>query len=271
MNRNAICGKLPIKRLYFREFGSKVDDLNVDFDQLDRPALVTQILVGCALYQEGMSPPANLFWESSVGKRIQCLLTIAFSGQMQTSFRLKCAGNGCGKFMELDMDLEEVIDLQQKADATDCVTIETNNIRMKLRRPCGNDQRLWLKQSYRNEREVVKSIIETLACSDRIIRQRKADWITNGMIRAINEAMELADPLVNMIFSVACPHCGRQIKYAFNLEEHALKRLRQSQMDLIWTIHSLSQHYHWTESEILAIPFWRRSQYLALIRRDNRI
>ena len=271
-NGKGIRGKLPIKGVYFRDFGFWANDVNVDFNQLDRPELVTQILTGCALYQDGKPPPADVFWESSVSKRIQCLLTIAFSGQMQASFPLECSEEGCGESMEIDMDLAEIAELQQQADAADCIMIETKNRRIKLRKPIGNDQRMWLKKSYGTEQEVMKSVIGTLICADdKTMKQGKADLITDDIINAINEAMEVADPLVNMVFSVACPNCGRQGRYSFNLEQHALKRLNKAQKNLIRMIHSLAKHYNWTESEILSIPPWRRSQYLALIERGDRL
>jgi predicted nucleic-acid-binding protein len=267
---NGIQGKLPIKGLYFRDFGWCANDLQADFDQADRPELVTQILAGCALNQDGVSPSADRFWEASVGKRVQCLLTIALSGQMQALCCVQCTAQGCGESMEIDMDLAEIGELQQEADAINCIMIETQNRKIKLRKPSGIDQRRWLKQSYRTEQEVVASIIETLVCDDETRKQARADLITDDMVHAVNKAMKTADPLIDMVFSVCCPNCGRQGSYSFDLEEYALKKLKKAQMNLIQTIHGLARHYKWTESEILAIPPRRRSQYLTLIERGDR-
>jgi hypothetical protein len=50
-----------------------------------------------------------------------------------------------------------------------------------------------------------------------------------------------------------------------DLEALALVRLRAVQRKLVDAVHRLALAYHWTETEILALPSWRRERYLALI------
>jgi len=59
--------------------------------------------------------------------------------------------------------------------------------------------------------------------------------------------MENIDPLINFAVIAKCPYCNVEDKHTINLEKIALKKLKQSQEDLLESIHKLASNYHWNE------------------------
>ena len=54
-----------------------------------------------------------------------------------------------------------------------------------------------------------------------------------------------------------------------DVEELVLKQFERIQDELFREVHLLARCYHWSESEILSRPPWRRARYLAFIERDG--
>lgn len=200
----------------------------------------------------------------SIGERIRSLLTIAMDGSPSFSFTLTCPHEDCREPMEISLSMETIMSHQDSATARETVSIPMGREIILLRKPTGLDQKGWSETSCTSEEEAVKAIISTLRSSD----SGEFDF-SRESIEAINEAMDEADPLVNFSIEVKCPHCENQEPHYIDLETVALSRLRRTQNQLIWAVHTLASHYHWSEHEILSLPPWRRSHYLSLIEQQE--
>jgi hypothetical protein len=257
--------------LVLRPFGVAEGDLQINFNQSPRARLVTELLQHCTAGVDG-TPAADFFLDLTVGKRIECLLKLAASGNRTGfEFKLKCADTACARELELDLTLDEIASLQRVADEAERITVELEQERLTLRKPLGRDQLSWLGATYADEDEAARAMIRTLASEDAesSVAAAAPREIGSEWLEVINQAMDDFDPLVNFNFSAECGECGDLSTRFLDLEELALSELRRAQSNLLATVHKLATRYHWSEREIFAVPHWRRVHYLALIARDE--
>lgn len=266
---DSMLAKNDTGELFLRPFGLFETDLNINFNQKLRPYLLTQILQCCTLDKNGELIDQSFFQDLTVGKRIESLLTIVASSESYDLYiPRRCLNQACQQQMELEISIEELIDLQQRADVVDSHDVRIGDKTLSIRKPTGRDQIEWLKFSFRDEREVMRAMIQTL-----MLDTEEASFdvgsISDEWIQIIDNAMEEFDHLVNFNLHARCPYCGEENRYAVDLEEILLSRLQRIQMHLLDDVHRLAEHYHWSEAQIIAIPPWRRSRYLALIDREG--
>ena len=77
-----------------------------------------------------------------------------------------------------------------------------------------------------------------------------------------------ADPLGDVALHAACCQCGNPVTAAVDLGARWLRMRRRIAADLFEDIHTLASRYHWSESDVLALPESRRRCYLELCRAD---
>lgn len=250
---------LPVRSsVGFRRFGIVEDDLRMDFGVPDRAALATRLLNLCKVDPES-AVPENFFLDLSVGKRTECLLTLALGGNDDPlRFPFKCAA--CNEELEFELSLAELSAMQGEADKVEVIEIEVEGRQVEFRKLSGRDQELLSSVVFDDEVQGATDIVTKLA-----VKPNGLGQVAVGDLRRIEDAMDEADPLVNFSCRVACGECGQPNDHEIDLFETALAMLARAQRRLIVSAHRLASHYHWTEREIFAVPEWRREQYLGLI------
>lgn len=242
----------------FRRFGKFETDLAVDFSVPNRAALTTRVLELCVVDPESLLPPRH-FTELSIGQRIECLLLLAAGGwEKALSLVFKC--QGCGEDLELDLTLKELSEVQREADHIETVGLDLEGRRIEFRKPKGRDQEVWAGTVFRDELDAAERMVSSLA-----ITPEFPSTLGRTSISEIERIFEDADPLVNFSCRVRCGECDRLNDYRVDLMETALAMLSRMQTQLIHAIHRMATHYHWSEADVLAVPEWRRQQYLQLI------
>ena len=253
--------------LSLRAFGQYEDDLAIDFDREALPHLVTRILQFCT-QRDGADPPGPaFFWALPIGKRIECLLTIAtHGGALDLTARLRCPNETCGEEIEVDLSLTELAGEQERAgDLDDRVTVEVDGQTIVVRKPTGSDQLNWLTRTYPDEAMALQAIVESLLEPDSSAAANQDQLLPDDWVSHANDALEEADPLVQFMVVTQCPHCDSETHLALDLQDLSLRMLKQEQRALLETVHRLAMGYHWGEQEILAVPPQRRARYLALL------
>lgn len=258
----------PADLLVVRPFGLELCDLEVDFSRLQRPQLVTQILVCCGRDQVGNSVDCETLWELAVGQRVEALVRTAMGPERQAlGFTLNCANPDCAQSMDLELALEELADLHRQAKVAGTPHVQVGETGVILRRPTGRDQLTWQQSGAAGQPLDLEGIVRSLVVEPEEI------WVGESIppdcLQAIEAALDAVDPLVNFIVQVACPHCNLAHDYPVNLQEIALRVLKQVQLQLLAEIHDLASHFHWTESEIMELPEWRRKKYLMIIDQER--
>jgi len=255
--------------LALRPFGLYESDLEVDFNQPLRPFLVTDILECCTRKVHGGVVESDFFWRLAVGKRIECLLALAYletGTEFPVAFR--CLNQECGVELEIEISVAEIAAQQEEAYATEWIAVEVENEQWTLRRPTAGDQREWLNRSFADEPAAVKAMVRTLLV-DETGKETTGGAIPSNLVHAVNQAMAEHDPLVNFSVAIKCSFCGIESSLEIDLEEVSLRQLRRTQTRLLSSVHTLATHYHWSEPEIFAVPYWRRARYLNLIQNEK--
>ncbi len=264
--------KHSINGLFLRAFGRFKDDLIIDFKQKVSPYHVTLILQSCTRDENGEKLDQAFFWDLTVGKRIECLLTIATLGPDNPStlaFRFRCSSTACQQQMEMDIPIAEFTDLEHQTDDSYSQLIELAGENLNVRKPTARDQLEWLKYPFDDEKEAAETMVRTLIVDSKKTSSIKPLLFTDEVMERINKAMEDFDPLVNFRLQAQCPYCSDEDFYELELEKLALQKLYESRLNLLKTIHRLATQYHWSEQQILAIPPWRQSHYLTLIGKEE--
>jgi hypothetical protein len=259
----------PTGDLALRPFGYYESDLKVDFNQPLRPFLVTDVLESCTRRTSGEDVPPDFFWRLPVGKRIECLFKLATAdtdNEISSTFR--CLNDECGLELEVELSAAEVVLQQEEVYQTARISVPLAKGNLALRRPTANDQREWLKTEFANEASAFRSMARTLLTGDSV-EDAIEGAAANELVAAVESALEEHDPLVNFNLKVKCSSCGTESLLAIDLEELSLQRLRQAQLHLFATVHTLAANYHWTEPQIFNVPYWRRARYLRLIEKGK--
>jgi hypothetical protein len=258
-------------RLALRPFGLYESDLNVDFSRPLRPFLVTEILECCTRGAQSERIEQAFFWNLPVGKRIECLLTLLQweETERETPFAFRCPAKECGEESEIEISVREIAQLQTQAYEAEQVCVQLESGALVLRRPTGADQLAWLKTSFVNEAAAIKVMLRTLWQEDTGPCVVDPEALPSESIAVIERALEEHDPLTNYRLQVKCCNCGAENPLEIDLEEFSLRKLRQVQLRLLASVHRLASHYHWSEQEIFAVPYWRRARYLSFIDREK--
>lgn len=268
---DAVKLKHSIGQLALRPFGLYESDLSVDFSHTPRPFLVTQILECCTRDVRREKVDESFFWNLTIGKRIECLLNLVTAGEPpEIAFTFPCPNDACGQSLEIELGLEEISELQEQAYATERVSIQIENAQLSLRRPTGSDQLAWLKSRFAQEDAAVRGMLRTLLLEETKDAALDDGQVPGELVQTVGRAMEEHDPLVNFSLRARCPYCEQECPYEIDLEAFSLRRLRQAQLRLLASVHRLAAHYHWSEEQIFAVPYWRRAFYLSLIEKEKK-
>lgn len=265
-----ICGKYSVNGLDIRPFGQFKYDLEIDFNEKNRPKLITQIIECCVQDGDGRRPEQAFFWDLTVGKRIESLMAIAVLGKLSgLQVNLRCLNVTCHELLEIELTRQEIADLQRRGDEAGSFEVKVNGQRVQLRNPTGNDQLEWLKNQFPDEDTAIRGMILSLAVNGENEGDKQEIVLSDESFEAINEVMDEFDPLVNFNLTIQCPHCGKEDVYSVDLEDRLLRELETAQQNLLKSVHRLASCYHWNEQEIFSIPPWRRSHYLAMIEKEG--
>jgi hypothetical protein len=236
------------QRARWRRFGTRADDLQVDL-AAPRPHAITGVLACCV----APAGDREALWDLPVGKRIERLLEVAaLDGATDFDVDLRC--QACGGSFEVTLAAEELLEAGRAADRD---VVEAGPAR--FRRPTGRDQLRWLGRAYPDEATLVRDMAATLALDEVPVS-----------LAAVESALDEADPLLRAPVTAACPECGHRAEYETDPAGMALARLARAQDSLFAAVDLLASRYHWSETEILALPEWRRARYVARLEREGR-
>ena len=259
--------RFAVGPMALRPFGTRAEDLNLELDRVatdrvaadrvatdrgDTAALVTTLLRACTT-SAGGSLEEELFWQLPVGTRLQAMTLLSLSAEgSPPSLEATCPAPGCCAAIELEVPFDAL--LERAEAATGRVQFAADSGEIELRRPSGADLRRWAETSP-SELEMVRDLLV----------RGTVDELSERELARIEEAISRHDPLVDCAVNGVCPDCGKGFEIPLDLERLALDALSRVRRRLLRTVDRLACAYGWSESEILALPAWRRDCYLHLI------
>jgi hypothetical protein len=237
-----------------REFGAVPEDLDLDLDAADRPALVTDLLRNCSGDGEGRRFDTDLFWELPIGGRIHALVLLWQRSGRRRSALARCVNSGCDTLFEVEIPLGAFVAAAEATEAEDRIELTEGPAGRTLRRPRGTDLRVWSRHSSSE-----LDMLRRLSLADAPEVENADQW------ERIETALAERDPLIDASVTGTCAGCGAAFKLELDLEAEALASLAEEQEALLDSIDRLASVYHWSEAEILALPPWRRRRYVSKI------
>ena len=247
---------MPPAALHLRAIPWSIEDLDLPLDNAS-PNSITTLLARGIVRDDGTPVDTSLLWALDVQTRTECLLRIAaLEGSSTFELRLRCQAPACGQPLEIELTLDEL--LADRGDRDVALVAEIGGVRRSLRAPTGEDQRSWSGRAFDDTREA------ELAIAASLLDDSSTTSLSDADVVVIERLLAERDPLVDFTVAAVCPYCGAEAEYEVDLVEHAIKRLRDARDRLLAEIQMLAACFHWSEAEILAIPAWRRSRYMAL-------
>jgi hypothetical protein len=253
-------------RLRARPFAAVAADLDLDCETMPKPALVTELLARCLRTGEqcdqgiGDADDARAaFRQWNVVDRLQGLLAIAYaSNGAETAALAHCSD--CRGQIELELGLPGFA--ADSVETVECDSPDGQRIRGRL--PTGADLIAWSDEAAGDESWLAQRLV--VAIDDLPPAQ---NWqLPQTWLAPIAEALQAADPLTALKLDVQCPFCACALAVEVDLESLLLTALGRRQRTVIEEVHRLASHYHWNETEIVAMPAWRRRRYLDRIQAD---
>ncbi len=168
-----------------RAFGTAPDDLNLDFEASDRPAVTTRLIARCCAdagdrariavdEHELFEPPlgassatkAEIAWSMPLGARIARVLRIVELTTESDALGvvLTCPCGDCRSRFEVSLPFAALAVEPHDEIAPKIVPFPTPDGKaIALRLPTGRDQAQWRAQPYGTAEEAVRAILQTLA------------------------------------------------------------------------------------------------------------
>ena len=242
-----------------RAFGFASGDLDIRFDDADRPAVVTCVLAACLGGLPDRQAAESVVWDWTLAERLQGLIGIVIAGGTTTPpWHTRC--DRCAIAIEIDVQPTAFVEPPRRGGVA-CRSPGGHAVTARL--PRGSDARAWYAKA------ADARAIATMLVDDVDGEAPASGWLVPpAWLDPLAEALAEADPLTALRMHARCPGCGHLNIIDFDLEGWLLGVLADEQQHLIDDVHRLARSYHWSEAAICALPPWRRRAYLARIERE---
>lgn len=228
-------------------------------DAVSLPELMTSLLARCVVSLGGVSPvPASLIGSLSVGDREALLLRLrGMSYGNRLDGILNCVHCGAKLDLDLTTDALLVAPYPQPAPAYE---LALDGVTVTFRLPNGDDEAVIAHMNG----EVEAAEGELLRrCLVRVVPDDQP--LSDALVEAVEQAMLDCDPQAELDIDMACPECGQAFTALFDAAQFFAREIGQRAAQAYREVHALALAYHWSERDILALPYPRRQTYLTLL------
>src|SRR5436190_14055910 len=206
----------------------------------------TALLMEAACPQVKPEATLDLPW-GSVTRSLLELRAANFGSRIDS--HLDC--ENCGQRLELVLDIDQLLQ-PDTHNPEKSVTIAG----LRVRVPALRD--LMGIAAERNTDDAARRLLELCTLEGR-------NTLEGDELRAVEDALEAADPNADLALTVRCVGCNRDANALLDagtllwdeIEAHALRLLDE--------VHLLARAYGWSEPQILALSGLRRASYLAMV------
>ena len=89
--------------------------------------------------------------------------------------------------------------------------------------------------------------------------------LPDGVVAALEEALELADPQATLEFALNCPDCRHLWLTLLDIGQVLWREVEHWAKRTLLDVHRLASAYRWSEADILNLSAVRRQLYLQLL------
>jgi hypothetical protein len=162
----------------------------------------------------------------------------------------------CGAKMDVDFNTADVPVEPRPQESAD-YALDLGGRRVRFRLPNGGDQEAVVGDG-------LEEAVATLL--DRCVIDDGGRSLSPAERTEVIDAQDRLAPQLELELEPTCPECGHAFLAPFDTTAFFLDEMRVGALELLREIHLLAFHYHWSESEILALRRDRRRAYLGLVR-----
>jgi hypothetical protein len=220
--------------------------------------VITQLLARC-VRRIGDIPgvDAAAIRDMLVGDREYLMVKLR---QMTSGDRLRillpCPSSDCGKQMEIPLSLAELPVEERPVTARSFTAELRGRGSVEFRLPTGGDQEALAGAA---EPDGVAELLR------RCVLRIPAEATLEEAGSLVESRIEELAPRVELEIDAACPECGREFTAPLDLAGFVMSELMADLRNLEQEVHILAWHYHWPESEILAMTRKKRRRYIELV------
>ena len=227
----------------------------------------TALLARCLTDVDGGEDTAR---ELTIGDREALLLhlrRLAFGETVDCV--LRCPRAECGERLELTLRVKDLLlspyeDARSSYDATLAVDGTRYDVAFRLPRSDDLDHAAAIARTDppAGALELLRRCLMTVDVGGSPV---SVDALPEAARAAIAGAMVERDPQAELELDLSCPACEAPFEAIFDTATFFLQELDARARRLLREVHALALRYHWSETDILSMPAWRRAQYLELL------
>lgn len=227
------------------------DRLLALWEQGARRHPIDRALLLFALAEPG-APAAGLA-DLPLGRRNAALLAL-YEASVGTRLEAWLDCPACGERMEFATD---TTGLPRPADHGAREIVEVQGLRFRL--PTSRHLAR-LVEAGDAEAAARRLLLECAEAPGELPREGEA---LDGLLEAVEAAMEAVDPWADMTVAVRCPACEHEASAGLDVASLLWDEIESRARRLLDEVHALARSYGWSEPQVLALSEERRAAYLA--------
>jgi len=175
----------------------------------------------------------------------------------------RCPNPACAALSDVDLRISEM--LPAIAPPRPWLECETPSGRAQVREPTGADDDVIDAHSGSRAERVARLWSRLVVLDQRPLADDEWPALPAPTRHTIALALAEGGRAPELVFLAHCPTCRALVEIVIDPFALLARELRLGGDRLLAEIHALAFHYHWSESEILALPRPRRWRYLELL------
>ena len=260
----------------FRALTGKEDEILANRGDISSAGLVSELLAACVQKIGDISPiNLSITRSLSVADRQYLLFqlrSVTFGKKVQAI--VQCPADDCGSRIDIDFNIDQLPAARPNTaweyqfplsdDACKCLN-QPGSRDVCYRLPIGEDQEYIAAIAMVNEAEALTHLLARCVTVLGDIQRPSVDvfrTLPSRVRREIETCLNDTLPGNDLLMDIDCPECGRAFLAPFNIQKFFFGELLITNAVLRKEVHYLAYHYHWSESEIMAMPRQKRRHYI---------
>ncbi len=182
------------------------------------------------------------------------------------SLVVRCPSPACGALSDVDLGIAGM--LPAPAPPRPWIECDTPGGRAQVREPTGADDAVVERHAGARAAKSALLWSRLVVLDGRPLTDEQWPSLPAATRQAIAIALAADSRAPELVFLARCPTCRAGIEMVIDPFALLARELRLGGDRLLAEVHALAFHYHWPESEILALPRPRRWRYLELLGRE---